>query len=147
MANKYNCPMVWTFFSTALLGNWNEDRPFPVLWPLLGLSGLLIYWMQHFDSIIFKDLNSSSGILSHLLPFLRLVLPKTHLISHSSMSGSGKLTTPLWLSRSLRSFLQYSSVYYFHLFLVSLASSRSLPFLSFIAHLWAKCSLNISNFP
>ena len=34
--DECNCPMVSTFFSTTLLGNWNEDCPFPVLWPLLG---------------------------------------------------------------------------------------------------------------
>ena len=36
MGNECNCLMVWTFFSTPLLGNWDEDWPFPVLWPLLG---------------------------------------------------------------------------------------------------------------
>ena len=25
MGNEYNCPVISTFFSTALLGNWNED--------------------------------------------------------------------------------------------------------------------------
>ena len=32
---------------------WNENRPFPVLWPLLSFSNLLAYWVQHFHSIIF----------------------------------------------------------------------------------------------
>ena len=27
--------VVWTFFGTALLWDWNENWPFPVLWPLL----------------------------------------------------------------------------------------------------------------
>ena len=52
MGDECNCPMVSTFFSTTLLGNWDEDWPFPVLWPLLGLPDLLTYWMQHFDGII-----------------------------------------------------------------------------------------------
>ena len=47
------------------------------------------------------------------------------------MSSSRWVTTPSWLSRSLRSFL-YSSVYSFHLFLISYAYVRSLLFLSFI---------------
>ena len=42
MGDQCNCLMVSTFFRTALLGNWNEDWPFPALWPLLGLPDLLI---------------------------------------------------------------------------------------------------------
>ena len=47
MGDECNCPMVSTFFSTTLLGNWDEDSPFPVLRPLLGLPDLLTYSMQH----------------------------------------------------------------------------------------------------
>ena len=39
--NECNCPMVSTFFGTSLLGNWDEDGLFLVLWPLLGLPDLL----------------------------------------------------------------------------------------------------------
>ena len=39
------------------------------------------------------------------------MLPKAHLTSHSRMSGSRLVTTPSWLSGSLRSFLYSSSVY------------------------------------
>ena len=39
--DECNCPMISTFFGAALLGNWDEDWPFPVLWPLLGLPDLL----------------------------------------------------------------------------------------------------------
>ena len=53
MGDECNCPVVWTFFSTVLLGKWDEDEHFPVLWPLLGFPNLLAYWVQHFDSIIF----------------------------------------------------------------------------------------------
>ena len=48
-----NCAIVWTFFGIAFLWDWNENWPFPVLWPLLGFPNLLAYWMQHFHSIIF----------------------------------------------------------------------------------------------
>ena len=41
MGDEGNCLMVSTFFSTTLLGNWDEDWPLPVLWPLLGLTDLL----------------------------------------------------------------------------------------------------------
>ena len=43
----------WTFFGIAFLRNWNENWPFPVLWPLLSFPNLLAYWVQHFHSIIF----------------------------------------------------------------------------------------------
>ena len=41
MGDKCNCPVVSTFFGTTLFGNWDEDWPFPVLWPLLGLPDFL----------------------------------------------------------------------------------------------------------
>ena len=48
-----NCVVVWAFFDIAFLWNWNENWPFPVLWPLLSFPNLLAYWVQHFHSIIF----------------------------------------------------------------------------------------------
>ena len=66
-------------------------------------------------------------------PTLLVVMPsKAHLTSHSRMSGSGRVTTAWWLSVLLRSFLYSSSVYSFHLFFISSASVRPLPFLSLI---------------
>ena len=53
MLNECSCTIVWTFFGIALLWHWNENWPFPVLWPLLSLPNLLAYWVQHFNSIIF----------------------------------------------------------------------------------------------
>ena len=54
--NECNCAVVWTFFGIVFLWVWNENWPFPVLWPLLSFPNLLAYWVQHFNSIIFKDL-------------------------------------------------------------------------------------------
>ena len=48
-----NCVVVWAFFDIAFLWDWNENRPFPVLWPLLSFPNLLAFWVQHFQSIIF----------------------------------------------------------------------------------------------
>ena len=45
--------VVWTSFGIAFLWDWNENWPFPVLWPLLSLPNSLTYWMQYFHSIIF----------------------------------------------------------------------------------------------
>ena len=44
--------VVWEFFGIAFLWDWNENRPFPVLWPLLSFPNFLVYWW-HFCSIIF----------------------------------------------------------------------------------------------
>ena len=54
--NECICTVVWTFFGIALLWDWNENWPFPVLWPWLSFPNLLAYWVQHFNSIIFYDL-------------------------------------------------------------------------------------------
>ena len=43
----------WTFSGITLLWDWNENQPFPVLWPLLSFPNLLAYWVQHFHSFIF----------------------------------------------------------------------------------------------
>ena len=66
-----------------------------------------------------------------------VMLSKAHLTSHSKMSGSRWVITPLWLSGSWRSFLYSSSVYSCHLFLISSASVRSIQFLSFILPIFA----------
>ena len=59
------------------------------------------------------------------------MLPKAHMTSHSRMSSSRWVVTPLWFSGSWRSFLYSSPLYSCHL-LISSASVRSVWFLSFI---------------
>ena len=54
--DECNCVVVWAFFGIAFLWDWNENWPFPVLWPLLSFPNLGAYWVQHFHSIIFQDL-------------------------------------------------------------------------------------------
>ena len=54
--DECNCAVVWAFFGIAFLRDWNEKRPFPVLWPLLSFPNLLAYWVQHFYSFIVQDL-------------------------------------------------------------------------------------------
>ena len=56
MWNEDHCMVIWTFFGIALLWDWNENWPFPVLWLLLSFSNFLIYYVQHFNSIVFWDL-------------------------------------------------------------------------------------------
>ena len=56
MWDEWNCEVVWAVFGIAFLWDWNENWPFPVLWPLLSFPNLLTYWVQHFHSIVFQDL-------------------------------------------------------------------------------------------
>ena len=38
MWDECNCVVVWAFFGIAFLSDWNENWPFPVLWPLLSFK-------------------------------------------------------------------------------------------------------------
>ena len=89
-----------------------------------------------FTASSFRIWNSSTGIPSHPLDLFVVMLPKAHLTLHSRMSGSRWVITPSWLSGLWRSFL-YNYVYSCHLFLISSASVRSIPFLSFIVPIFA----------
>ena len=49
--DECNCVVVWAFFGIAFLWDWNENWPFPVLWPLLSFPNLLLLaffkcWMK-----------------------------------------------------------------------------------------------------
>ena len=113
--DECNCAVVWAFFGIAFLTDWNENWPFPVLWPLLSFPNLLAYWVQHFHSI----------------NFYLVMLPKGRLISHSRMSGSRHVSHHHdYLGRE-DFFLYSSSVFSSHLFLIFSASVRCIPFLSF----------------
>ena len=45
MWDECNCAVVSAFFGIAFLWDWNENWPFPVLWPLLSFPNLLAYWV------------------------------------------------------------------------------------------------------
>ena len=144
--------LAWRILSITLLAwemsaivQWFE---YSLILPFLGI-GMRIYLFQFCDycqvfqicwhiecstSIApsFRILNSSAGIPSPPLTLLIAVCPKAHLTLHSRKFGSGWVTRPLWLSRSLRFFWYSFSVYSFHRFFISSSSIRTLPFLSFI---------------
>ena len=42
MWNESNCAVIWTFFGTVLLWDWNENWSFPVLWPLLSFPNFAV---------------------------------------------------------------------------------------------------------
>ena len=90
-----------------------------------------------FTALSFRIWSNSTGIPSPQLALFIVMLPNTHLTSHSRMSGSRWVITPLWLPESWRSFLHSFSVYSCHLFLIASASVRSIPFLSFIVPIFA----------
>ena len=111
--------------------------PFPVLWPCWVFQ---IFWhieCSTFPGSPFRIWNSSTGISSPPQALFVAMLPKAHLTSHSRMSTSRWVITPSWLSGSWRYFLHSSFVYSCHLFLISSASVRSIPFLSFIVPIFA----------
>ena len=85
----------------------------------------------------FRIWNSSTGIPSPPLTLFIVILPKARLTSHSRMSDSRWMITPSWLSGLWRYFLYSPSVYSCYLFLISSASARSIPFLSFIEPIFA----------
>ena len=100
-----------------------------------------------FTESSFRTWNSSTGIPSPPLALFVVMLPKAHLTKNSSMSGSGWVITPSWLSGSWTYFLYSSSVYSYHLFFISSASVWSIPFLSFIEPFFAwNVPFGISNF-
>ena len=69
MWNEWNCAVVRTFFGIALLWDWNENCPFPVLWPLqspfkrlsLCLKGLLNQIVSPLESLRVWFLRNFSG--------------------------------------------------------------------------------------
>ena len=94
MWDECNCVVVWAIFGIAFLWDWNENWPFPVLWPLLSFPDLLAYFRIWNSSV------PSPGIPSPPLALFVVMLSKAHLTLHSRMSGSRWVITPSWLSGS-----------------------------------------------
>ena len=71
-----------------------------------------IFWhieCSIFTASSFRIWYSSIGIPSSPLALFVVMLPKAHLTSHSRMSGSRWMITPLWLSGSWTSFFFFFS--------------------------------------
>ena len=130
--------------SLSILWPWNENWPFPVLWPLLSFPNLLAYRVQPFHSIIFQDLTelhwqsitSTSFFVVMLrptwlhIPGCLIICEWSHhrdYLDHEDLSG-----TVLWI-------LVTSSLY----LLLLLGPYH---FCLNRAHLCMKWSLGISNF-
>ena len=89
-----NCVVVWAFFDIAFLWDWNENWPFPVLWPCWVFQICWHIECSTFTASSFRTGNSSTGILSPQLALFVVILPKAHLTLHSRMSGCRWVITP-----------------------------------------------------
>ena len=83
-----NCAIVWAFFGIVFLWDWNENGPFPVLWPLLVFQICWHIECSTFTASSFRIWNSSTGIPLPPLALFVVMLSKAHLTSHCRMSGS-----------------------------------------------------------
>ena len=99
-----------------------------------------------FTASSFSIWNSSTGIPSPPLALFIMMLPKALWHRTSGCLALGEWSHHRGYLGHKDLFLDSSSVYSSHLFLISSASVRSIPFLSFWAHLCLKCSHDISNF-
>ena len=119
---------------------WNENWPFPVLGPLPSFQ---ICWHIECSTLAaasFRIWNSSARIPSSPLDLLKVLLSKAHLASRSVTDHI------IMLIRVIKVFLYSLSVYSCHPFLISSASVRSIPFLSFIVPIFAWIIPLVSNF-
>ena len=64
--NQSSCTVAWTVFGIDFLWDWNENLPFPVLWPVLSFPDLLTCWMWHFKNIIFLGFEIAHLEFHHL---------------------------------------------------------------------------------
>ena len=95
----------------------------------------------------FRIWNSSTGIPSPPLALFVVMLSKAHLTLHSRMLALGEWSHHHGYLGHEDLFL-YSSVYFCHLYLISFASVRPIPFLSFIVPIFAwNVPLVSLNFP
>ena len=102
--NECNCVVVWAFLPLPCFG----IRMKTDIFQSCGHCWVFqICWHIERSTITassFRIWNSSTGIPSPPLALFIVMLPKAHLTSHSRMSDSRWVITPLWLSGSWRSF-------------------------------------------
>ena len=105
MWDECNCAVVWASFDIAFLGIGMKTDIFQSCGHCWVFQ---ICWQiecNTFTASSFRIGNSSTGIPSPPPALFVVLLSKAHLTSHSRMSGSRWVSTPMWLSWSWRSFL------------------------------------------
>ena len=135
--DQCNCAVVWAFFGIAFFGIGMKTGLFQSCDHCCVFQSCWNIECSSFIASSFGNWNSSTWMTSPPLALFVVMLPKAHLPSHSRMSGPRSVITPSWLSGSWRSFLYSSSVYSCHLFLISFASVKSIPFISCIVPIFA----------
>ena len=79
MWNEQDCAVVWAFFGIAFFWDWNENWPFPVLWPLLSFPNISnICWHIECSTLIalsFRIWNNSTEIPSPSLALFVVMRP------------------------------------------------------------------------
>ena len=84
--DECNCVVVWAFFGSAFLWDWNETD----LFQSCGHCWVFqIFWhieCSTFTASLLRIQNSSTGIPSPPLALFKVMLPKAHLTSHFKMS-------------------------------------------------------------
>ena len=88
--DECNCVVVWTFFGITFLWDWNENWPFPVLWPFWVFQICWHIECSTFTASSFRIGNSSTGILSPPLALFIVMLPKAHFTSYSRCLALGE---------------------------------------------------------
>ena len=63
--DECNCAVVWIFFGIAFLWDWNENWPFPILWPLL-MEHYSVIKRTAFESILMRWMNLEPIIQSEV---------------------------------------------------------------------------------
>ena len=101
MWNECNSVVVWTFLDISLLRDWNENWPFPVLWPLLSFQICWHIECSTLRALSFRIWNGSTGTPSSPLSLFAVMLPRPTWV-HTPVRGFEWVLTPSWLSRSLR---------------------------------------------
>ena len=122
MWDECNFVVVWAFFGIAFLWDWNKNWPFQSCGHCWVFQFCWHIECNTFTALSFSIWNSLVRISSPPLALFVGMLPKASLTSHYRMFGSWWVITLSWLYGSLRSFLCSSSVYAWHLFLISSTS-------------------------
>ena len=89
----------WIWMKTDLFQSCGHCWIFQIYWHIECTASICFQWCINdaFTASSFRIWNSSTGIPAPPLALFIVMFPKAHLTSHSRMSGSRSVITPLWL--------------------------------------------------
>ena len=82
MWDECNCGVVWAFFGIAFLWDWNENWPFPVLWPQKGANSISYFFIIR-TSRFWRQVAGKSVHVECLLVTTPLLCPLCAISLHS----------------------------------------------------------------